>query len=146
MSLAIYDENQVLLPATDGILDSPLRTFHDGYPGGSYAFKIYIRNSNASLFFTDVTLVYSSDVGIDTGPLGNSGWSIKFAYGENEPTEAEWDNIVDAEDLILPAIGGVGTPDLTYYPVWIRVYCPGTTPAQIRVNQRVYINYVQDNV
>jgi hypothetical protein len=126
MNLFFYDEDQVLFGG------SPLRTLVNGHTGGSYEKKFYIRNTDVTRWYSNVTLSVVTDVYDALGESGTSGISIKFLYGETRPTEAEWDIVLSGEPLVLPDIGSNPLADTsTYHPIWIRVYVPGNTPADI---------------
>ena len=147
MSLGLYDSSQVLMPASGGSVTDPLRTVHNGRNGGAYETKMYIRNSDPAVYYHGITISYTSDPGIDSGVLGNSGWSIKLSKGERQPTEAEWDQVTSGSSIPMADIGASGSPDTsTYYPFWVRVYCPGETAAQLRSGQTISVNYLSDAV
>lgn len=134
--LAVYDANLVLLV-------DPFRTFHDGHIGGTMEQKIYIRNADATRYYTVVTVAPQMDNGMDWGEFGDTGWGIKLVAGERQPTEQEWDQVHSSDTLQLADIGAVATPDTSYKPVWVRVACPGGTPAQIRENIRLRVSALE---
>jgi len=141
MALAFYDDTQTLFGA------NPLRTVHDGFIGGVHEEKTYVRNADAAKYYDSVQLRLYTAPYADSGVLGNSGWSVKFLYGERRPTEAEWDLVTSGESLDLPDIGATGAADTTtYHPVWVRVYCPGNEPAQYRENQFMRLYYLEKTV
>lgn len=132
MGLNFYDDTQTLFAG------SPLRSIHDGHLGGAHEEKIYVRNDDVTKYFTNVQLRLHSEPYDDSGEVGDSGWSVKFLYGERRPTEAEWDIVRSGEVLDLPDIGTVDLADTsTYHPVWVRVYCPGGVLAQTREVQEL---------
>lgn len=138
MGLVFYDENQ------DAFASNPLRSFFDGHSGGPYEQLVFIRNDDATRYFTNITLLYVSDTFDMDGPIGESGWSIKFLYGTRRPTESEWDSVQSGDDLILPNIGSTDASDTaTYHPVWIRKFCPGGQNAQIKDGQRLRLTYLE---
>jgi hypothetical protein len=126
MDLFFYDDSQVLFGA------SSLRTLVNGHTGGAYEKKFYIRNTDVTRWYTNVVISIVTDLYDALGESGTSGISIKFLYGEARPTEAEWDIVLSGTSLTLPDIGSNALADTsTYHPVWIRVYVPGNTPADI---------------
>ncbi len=126
MALQFYDETQTLFSG------SPLRAVVNGHIGGSAEKKFYIKNGDNTKYYTDITVGLVIDSLDAAGELGASGISVKFLYGEQRPTEAEWDVVLSGDDLALADIGTTSAADIsTYHPVWIRIYVPGNTPANI---------------
>jgi hypothetical protein len=127
MSLAIYDEDQIVFGGSD-----KFRPFVNGYPGGAHEEIIYIRNDDVTRWFTNVVLSVVASVYDADGELGSSGIGFKFIYGERRPTEAEWDVVKSGQPLTLPDIGTISLANTsTYHPCWIRVWVPGGTSAGI---------------
>ncbi len=128
--LAIYDANEDLIAA-------PLRTFHEGTRGSAHEELLYLRNNDAAKVYSDVTVAYGADVGIDSsGPRGRTGWSVKLLGGSVRPTAEEWDTATSSitfEDI----------EDTGYHAFWLRVRSPGGTMAQLRTGQRLTITAVE---
>ena len=134
LSIKFYDEDKVPMN-----LD-PLRSQHDGHVGAVYEIKVYTRNIIAANYHTNVQLSL-------IGALGSTGWSIKFIEGERQPTEAEWDNVTSGATLSMTNIGSTAAGDTsTYFPVWIRVYCPGGTAAAINTDYSFQIDALERSV
>lgn len=152
MALRFFNEDQEtyasLTPSsTETSRQGPHRTFSDGRLGGAHEQLVYLRNDDASSYYTDLLLSYEQEIYNDSGEFGETGWGTKCAYGERRPTEAEWNEIRSGEPLALPDIGSTDAADTyTFHPVWIRVYCPGGQAAQIRENQRVRLSYYEKKV
>ena len=141
MALLFYDDTKSTFGA------SKLRTFHDGQLGGGFESLIYLRNDNPANYYTSVSVSFEAELYNDTGPFGTSGWSVKFIYGERQPTEAEWDSVTAGEVVTIPDIGTtLATDTHTYHPIWVRVYAPGESAAQIRENQRVKVSAFERKV
>lgn len=135
MGLNLYDENKVLFGD-----DDVLRTFHNGFLGGSLEKKFYIRNDDPTRYYTNLNLTYTVTNYDDLGEFGTTGWSVKFIEGERRPTESNWDSVRSGEPLALADIGSTEAADThTYRPIWVRVFCPGGEEAQIRENQLIQI-------
>lgn len=143
--LALYDENYNLLEQTD--VSSIIRTIHNGKPGGADHRKLHIRNDDSSTYYTDLIAVYVNELNEDYGVLGSTGWSVKLLYGSRQPTESEWDSVQSGDSIELPDIGNTQAANTyTYFPFWIRVYCPGGSPAQVREGQEIRIYYNEHKV
>ena len=122
------------------IEEDPLRLAFDGKSGGPEVAKVYIRNDDDMLYFTYVRVLVETANYDDYGPVGTTGWGVKLMYGEREPTEEEWSQVLEDEELVLPDIGTTEEGDtFTYHPVWIRVFCPGNSRAEIRRNQSIKV-------
>ena len=138
--LAFYDEDHNLFNT------NPLRTVHNGRPGGPDEKLVLIRNDDATNYYTDLSVSYESTLD-DYGPLGSSGWSVKFLSGSRQPTEQEWDSVTAYQAISLPDIGNNTVADtVTYHPFWVRVYCPGNSSAQIRESQVIRVFYDERKV
>lgn len=139
--LAVYDENY------DVLSGNPLRTIHNGKTGGAYEKVLFIRNDDDTNYYTNVTVTYTNSLMEDFGAAGSSGWSVKFLPGRRQPTEEEWDTVSAGQSIVLPDIGSILASDTyTYYPFWVRVYCPGDTAAQIRTGQTIKIYFEENKV
>lgn len=139
--LNIYDREHNLFNG------NPLRTVHNGKPGGSDEKIICLRNDDATNYYTDLVVSYSNTLQNDYGSNGSTGWSVKFLYGSRQPTEEEWDAVSAGQSIAIPDIGTTLAADTyTYHPIWVRVYCPGNSPAQIREGQKVQIFYNEKKV
>jgi hypothetical protein len=122
----------------------PFRTFFDGRIGGAYEELVHIRNDDAGKYYTNIVASYARGSYADDGEYGNTGWSVKFLYGERRPTEGEWNEVKPGDSISLPDIGSTDAADTsTYHPIWIRVFCPGNAPAQIRENQSLVITFYE---
>lgn len=134
--LVVYDSNQDL--QTD-----VLRSFHDGKIGGADLIKVYIKNDDVSKYYVSL----KGNIELDLGEYDYTSWSTKLIAGERQPTEAEWNRVVSGLDIDLPDIGDIDAADTsTYYPIWIRIYAPGSEGAQIRKTQKLKITGLEKTV
>lgn len=128
--------------------NSPIRTSHDGYIGQADQVLFFIRNRNPSVYYRNISLTpkfretYTSSENFDS-----SSWSVKLYYGTIQPSEDEWDKVFSGETLNIPDIGSIEAPDtFTNHPIWVRVYCPGNTEAQIKENIFLELLYNEEKV
>ena len=126
----------------------PMRTFHNGYLGGSHEELFYLRNDDAGNYYTNILLTPELIGGYDdAGEFGLTGWGIKLMYGRRRPTEAEWDLVRSGDSIQLPDIGSSEAADtFTNHPVWARVYCPAGEAAKIKENMQISITYYSKKV
>lgn len=120
-----------------------LVTGHNGYTGESSEKKIYIRNTDSSLYYQNVIISPRIQGELNQGNIfSTTGWSIKLKYGSERPSEDEWSEILVNDSLSVPNIGSSASADTaTYHPVWVRIYCPGGTDPQIKKNMSLSISY-----
>jgi len=141
MGLAFYDSGHTLFNT------NPFRAFFNGHLGGTYEEKIYLRNDDPSIYLTDLTVLPEFTGSADYGEFGETGWGIKLMYGERRPTEAEWDLVRSGDAIAVHNIGSTSATDThTYYPVWVRISCPGNEAAQLRDTIRVRVLFVDRKV
>lgn len=128
--------------------DDPMRTFHNGYLGGPHEEIFYLRNDDASNYYTNIVITPQMIGGYDdSGEFGTSGWGIKLLYGRRRPTEAEWDLVRSGDSIRVPDIGTTEAADtFTNHPVWTRVYCPAGEPADIRENMQLKVSFYTKKV
>ena len=129
-------------------VSTPVQSFHNGVVGGAYDQLVYVRNTDPSKYYTSVQLL-AENLGDynDAGEWGTTGWGVKLIYGSRVPTELEWDAVDADSTLVLPDIGSTEAADtFTNHPVWVRVYCPGAEPAQIRESMQLKMRCVQREV
>jgi len=126
------------------ILDADLnsviefKTTHNGYTGGSYEFKLYLQNDDSSKYYENVILSAIFPDLISNNILTESGWSIKIKQTEIQPTEFEWNKVFINQNAVVSTLN-------TMNPIayWVRVYCPGLTPAQIKNNISLKLRYIE---
>ena len=120
---------------------------HNGKPGGACEKLVFIRNGDPTNYYTNLTVSYENTLADDYGSAGSTGWSVKFLYGRRQPTEEEWDSVLAGQSIALPDIGSTLAADtFTFYPLWIRVYCPGGAPAQVREGQSIKVYFDEKKV
>lgn len=130
MGLKIYNSDQVEYTGS-----LKFRPVVDGHLGGVHEEKIYIRNDSSSYYYTGVTIGLVTNGYDGAGENGFSGIGFKFIYGERRPTEAEWDEAVSGASVYLSDIGtSVAADTYTYHPVWVRVFVPGNSNADVLEN------------
>lgn len=148
MSLLIYksiSDEVSFNESTDFFL-----TTHNGYTGGSYEFVFYLKNSDASLYYTNILVKpeFPTTELIPNNILSESGWSIKLSFGSDfQLTEKEWNEIQINEEVSIPDIGNSQSANTdSYFPINVRVYCPGKTESQIRNDLSLSLRYIQNVV
>lgn len=140
MALQFYDSTKTLFSG------NPLKTSLDGRYGSVRDSLIYVKNNDVSKYYTNLSVSTVYGVYPDAGEFSNTGWSVKYLYGERRPTEAEWDTAKPDVPLALPDIGSTVAADTTtYHPIWVRVIAPAA-PAQRRSSQTINITGRENNV
>ena len=142
MALKFYNADEELFS------DEELLHFYaDGTLGGASEKKIYIKNDNAAIYYTDLKLDINMTAFDDSGILGKTGWGIKLSYGERQPTEIEWAIKQSDVFLNLPDIGDEDAADTsTFHPIWVRIYVPGGETAHFRDNMELKLTFLEHPV
>jgi len=130
MALVMYykngDEFVEITRNTD--LTGPIATVHDGREGGPVTTQLYIRNDEATRWYSSVT-IQPVDL-VEAYPYGDvayneTGWGVKLSADTEEPTLAEWDDIEWGNTISMPNVGSASSPDTnTYFPFWYYITCP----------------------
>ena len=139
LSIQRYDDNN----NPQGIVGS-LRTFHNGHTGGAYEEKLCLQNQDNTKYYTGIRIIPKGPNGALIGSTTN--WSIKVIAGTRQPTEKEWGLVDVAQEAVMSNIGSAGNPDSDPKPFWIRVYCPGKTPAQLKTGFKIEVVYNERNI
>lgn len=137
MGLKLYDKDKAVYGT-----GSIFRSVIDGHRGGSFEEKIYLRNDDSGRWYSHLSVGVEGTIYDADGELGTSGISWKFIYGERRPTEAEWDLVHSGASVSLPDIGTIVAADTyTYHPIWVRIYIPGNSLADIIDGYSINIEY-----
>jgi len=144
MGLGLYNSTKVAI--SNGSLQNPLRTHHDGKDGSVATELVYVRNDDLTLWFQQVVLSAVDKAGYDdtVGEYG-TGFSVKLSYGTVEPLPHEWSQIASGAQVVLPDdIGSASAADTTtYFPFWVRINVPGNTPVQNKTDICLRLSYVK---
>ena len=154
MALAIYREVSPGIYAryrrrntTDEEL--PITSTHDGVLGESVELKLFVRNDDAALYYTNVyvepiALTSPSDI---TGIATGHGFKLKFTTNGVQPTEGAWEATSYGNTIAIGNLGSFGSPDLsTYLPFWCRIECPAGAPANNIENVVLRVSGTGDHV
>jgi len=132
-----YKEDDIFKEITlVGDLTDPLATVHDGRTGDTQTAQVYLRNDDASKWFSNIVIA-SVDL-VDANPYGDviyteTGWGVKLSPGSEEPTSSEWNDIAWGNEIDMGDIGSDdGADTATYYPFWYLITCPPNTNAVIK--------------
>jgi len=152
MGLELYYKEQDIFYAIShsGDLSQPLNTVHDGKPGDTQTVQLYIRNSDATKWFS-VIRIQPVDL-VDAEPYGDiiyteTGWGVKLSTGAVEPTLSEWEDIEWGNEINIGNVGATGVPDVaTYSPLWYLITCPPNTDAKIKTDIVLEVSYTENAV
>lgn len=116
-----------------------LQTTHNGKLGGTYDQLIYIQNDDPTVYYTDISIYPVSSTYDDIrAEFGETGFGVKLLNKADKPSELEWDTVRAGEPIYLEDIGSTNGADITSLSsIWVRVICPGLTPAQIKSNMSI---------
>ena len=113
----------------------------DGTTGGSIDTKLYIRNDDLTLWFSDIQVKPFED-GTTLNVVGGPAWEMRVLEKDIVPTTEEWFEVVAGNQITLSSdIGDSERGDIsTYLSFWIRVTVPRDQEVQnissvvIRIN------------
>lgn len=127
MALDLYlDTNENSKMSSDGSGYPAFTVTFDGRIGGSIDTRVYIRNDDLALYYTNITLgpVDTAGDNIVNGSIAGFDW--RLAEKDIPMTNEEWALVTPGNTLSLSSdLGEDGLGDIsTYLPVWIRVSIP----------------------
>lgn len=133
MSLQLYeydeDNNQYIQKSEDGLQTQPIQTTHDGTNGEVVEKKLFIRNTDPSLYFTNIKLQAKPDSKVRVGDINHPEAFIgyKIIYKETQPSKSEWASVQSGNEEVISNIGTTDASDNSYKPFWIQVSIPAGT-------------------
>jgi len=132
MALAIY-----LLASNDSVLSqngdliNPLAVTFDGRSGGYKQFRLYVRNNSALYYYDNITMTVQDTSGNNIVDRSVDSFTWKLSEGDNQPTQADWDNTAAANTINFTDIGAPSSPDTsTFLPFWVRIEIPAGLDVQ----------------
>ena len=96
MALLIYKyESDTYIAITEDTT-SPIKTSHDGKRGDTKVLQLFLRNDSETKWYSNISIAPEDTVGAE--PYGDllyseTGWGVKLAAQESQPTTAEWEDI-----------------------------------------------------
>ena len=129
MSLSILDKN-------NNVITGALATTHNGFTGGQDEVLIQLKNQHAEYYYENIELQVNIEGELQEGDIfSDSGWSVKLYFGSEQPTEKIWGDVLVNSTIQLGSIGSsVVANTESFYPIWIRVFCPGHSEPQVKTN------------
>ncbi len=126
MALSIYESaDSATVFSEGGSFTNPFAVSLDGRNGGVREIKVYLRNNDATKYYTSIT------VGLEDTDTTNhvdgteTGYEWKLIAGDQQPTEYDWDQVAAANTISLANLGSAGTPNTsTYLPFWVYIKIP----------------------
>ena len=153
MGLKLYYKNSldVFVEASVGNdVATPVTTTHDGKNGSVATMNLYIRNDDATKWYSNIVVI-PVDL-VDANPYGDvgyteTGWGVKLNSGGTEPTENEWEDITWGLRISMSDIGSNVAEDITtYFPFWYLISCPPNIDAQNKEDIVLRIEYSENAV
>ena len=148
MGLAVYykDENDQFVEV-DSEAGVYITTTHDGKNGDVKVTQLYLRNDDASKWFSNILikpydLIEPYDINYE-----ETGWGVKLSEGSNELTSAEWENKQWAEQISMGSIGSDSSSDTTtYFSFWYYITCPPNEDVKIKTDIILDVSYTENSV
>jgi hypothetical protein len=126
MGLSIYTRpDGASAISQDGDFTAPFAITFDGRIGGYKEVKLFVRNDNATRYFSGLTLSLEDNSALNIVTNTSAGFAWKLAYGDTKPTYNDWVNTTAGNTIELPDVGAAGDPDTsTYLPFWLFIQVP----------------------
>ena len=143
MGVGIYtDSDPETLLSQDSLFTKPFAITFDGCIGGYKEVKLFLRNDDASRFYTDLVVSLEDLQSPPVTSRPEDGFVWKLSYGDTKPTFNDWSNIAAANSLAVPDdIGGVGDPDTsTYLPFWVFIQIPSNLDIQVMTGVKFVVS------
>lgn len=104
----------------------PFTLTFDGRIGGAQDRQVFIRNHDASRWYSNIQIQAVDSAGLDLTDNSVDGFMWKLLSKDIVPTEEEWAQVTAGASLSLS--DSLGSSSLgntvTFLPVWIRVQIP----------------------
>jgi hypothetical protein len=126
VTLNIYDSTTGEPFSVDETFSNPFVATFDGRAGGSYEKLLYVRNSDITYEYSNITLTVEQLSGAIDLINGTRGFSFKLHEGDTQPTTEEWASINVANEIDIPDLDDI----VTFAPFWIRLEVPRNVPVQ----------------
>lgn len=86
---------------------------------GSIVKQVFVRNDDVATWLANIVFTLTSDSYeiVD----GTNAVGIKLYYSDYEPTDRMWNRVAYGNSETVPSVGAIGTPDIDYHGLWIRV-------------------------
>lgn len=128
MSLSIYSYDpflKIYQEISSGTDTNPITSKHDGFRGEGVAKKLFVRNDDASYYYSSLTVSPST---ISTDITSGTSFLAKLYAGENEP--ADWSTVSNNNTITLDDVGSISAGSTTYRPFWFYIFVPKGTKVQ----------------
>ena len=131
LNLYEYDEdnNQYIQISEDGLQTRPVQTTHDGANGEVVEKKLFIKNTDDSIYYTNIRLQAKPDSKVRVGDINYPEAYIqyKIIIKETQPTKSEWASVQSGNEAVIDNIGNTDEADLSYKPLWVQATIPSGT-------------------
>lgn len=103
----------------EGAMTNPVRESFDGREGGSVERLYYVRNDDATYWYSGLQVYAVSTEGRNIVD-GADGFGWKLSAGSEQPSVAEWENVDYGNTIAMSALYNTNT----YLPFWVRYEIP----------------------
>ena len=116
----------------NGILSNPFQTTHDGTDGEIVEKKLFLKNDDAGLYYTNLTLQFLPLTKTGVGDINYPEAFVvsKIVVQDDQPTQNQWQAVASGNRVNFPDIGAAGSSDLNYKPFWVLRSIPAGTAIQ----------------
>lgn len=87
--------------------------------------KLYISSTSTDTWHSNIT-IFGSSTGAVNVVDGSQDFGLKLYYGSLEPSDKLWNNISYGNTARINNLGTSGSPDNSFYPLWLYIYSPSS--------------------
>lgn len=147
MALDIYTEPSSGTKLSSGDATNPFAITFDGRIGGTKEVRLFVRNDNATVYYTDIELTLSDSDTNDHVDGSTAGFEWKLIAGDAQPTLNDWAHTDAGNEITLPDLGSSGTPNITsYLPFWVQIKVPRNVDIQTITSIKFELTAVENLV
>jgi len=136
MSLRIYDydeKNDLYKEISrNGMQTNPIKTSNDGVNGETVEKKLYLRNTDTNLYYTNIQVKATPSEKVRVGDISypEAFIGFKIVQSDTQPARNEWLSVESGNTAQFSSIGTSEEGDNSYYPFWVQVTIPTGTREQ----------------
>jgi hypothetical protein len=125
----------------------PIQTTHNGREGEIVEKLLFLRNDDATKYYTNITIDPTDSDSDDDTVLTDTGWGVRVNDGSLQPSEAQWQSVTPGDPINMVDIGVTTMADTTtYFPFYYRIEVPRNSRVQTKTDISLTIQAVENVV
>lgn len=136
MALDLYtydsDTDTFVQHSKNGLFNNPAQTTHDGSNGEVVEKKLFLRNDDDTMYYTNLIM---QPLPLTKTAVGDINFpeafvTFKIIVQNEQPTENQWKAVQSGAAVTFSDIGSSAAGDTAYKPFWVYVGIPAGTRVQ----------------